>query len=320
MHIDMPLAQLKTYMGKSPKPNDFDEYWNRAMAELDQQPLEYELFPADMKTNYATCYHLYFTGVGGARVHCKFVKPANSEKPGPGLSFFHGYSVDSGEWIGLLPYAAGGFTVMALDCRGQGGLSEDNLIVKGPTLKGHIIRGISDPNPDHLYYRNVYLDTVQATRILMSMDSVDSERIGVFGMSQGGALAAVCAALEPKVKEAVVVYPFLSDFKRVWGEMDITNSAYEEIAYFFRALDPTHEREEEIFNKLGYLDIQNFAERINANTLMVVGLKDNICPPSTQFAAYNKIKASKDLLIYPEYGHEYLPYLGDKVFKTFLKL
>lgn len=320
MHIDMPLAELKTYAGKSPRPDDFAEYWDRALRELDRQSMDYELVPASMETSFAECFHLYFTGVGGARVHCKFVRPKNTVGPGPGISIFHGYSVDSGEWMGLLPYAAEGFTVIALDCRGQGGLSEDNLVVKGPTLRGHIIRGIDDLNPDNFYFRNVFLDTVQATRILMSMETVDPDRIGVYGQSQGGALATACAALEPRIKAAVAVYPFLTDYKRVWQEMDINNSAYEEISYYFRALDPNHEREEQVFNKLGYIDIQNLADRINANYLMVTGMKDPICPPSTQFAVYNKIHSEKEYLLYPEYGHEYLPYLGDKVFKRFKAL
>jgi cephalosporin-C deacetylase len=318
MHIDMPLSELKKYMGKSPRPVDFDEYWDRALKELDKQTLAYELVPAEVKTSFADCYHLYFTGVGGARVHCKFVKPKNPN--GAGIAIFHGYSVDSGEFMDKLPYAAEGFTVIALDCRGQGGLSEDNLQVKGPTLRGHIIRGIDDPDPDNFYYRSVFLDTVQTVRILMSLEEVDENRIGVYGQSQGGALATACAALEPRVKAAVCVYPFLSDYKRVWAEMDINNSAYEEIAYYFRALDPNHLREEHVFNRLGYIDIQNLADRILANVLWVTGLKDNICPPSTQFAAYNKIQSEKEMLLYPEYGHEYMPYLNDKAFQKFLNL
>jgi cephalosporin-C deacetylase len=320
MHVDMPLSELKSYLGKSPRPADFEEYWDRALLELDEQTLKYELVPAEFQTSFAECYHLYFTGVGGARVHCKFVKPKNAQPNGPGIILFHGYSVDCGEWMDKVTYAAQGFTVIALDCRGQGGPSEDNLQVKGPTLKGHIIRGIDDPNPDNFYYRNVFIDTVQSVRILMSMNEVDPNRIGVFGMSQGGALATACAALEPRIKEAVCIYPFLSDYKRVWSEMDINNSAYEEIAYYFRAIDPNHEREEHVFNKLGYIDIQNLADRIKANVLWVTGLKDTICPPSTQFAAYNKIQSEKELLLYPEYGHEYLPYLNDKAFQRFLKL
>ena len=32
--IDMPLEKLKTYMGSSPKPADFDEFWDRSLAEM----------------------------------------------------------------------------------------------------------------------------------------------------------------------------------------------------------------------------------------------------------------------------------------------
>lgn len=190
-----------------------------------------------------------------------------------------------------LGYAAEGFTILALDCRGQGGLSIDTSQVKGTTLKGHIIRGIEEESPEKLYYRNVFLDTVQAARILFSMENIDAERVGVYGASQGGALAVVCSALEPRIKKTVAVYPFLSDYRRAW-DLDIANSAYEEIHYYFKFIDPAHEREAELFNKLGYIDIQHLADRIKSQVLWAVGMEDNICPPSTQFAVYNKIKSN----------------------------
>ncbi|WP_226671359.1 acetylxylan esterase [Metabacillus litoralis] len=319
MNIDMPLSQLKEYMGSSPKPTDFDQYWERGLNELGQRSLDYELVPADLQTNEVECFHLYFKGVGGAKVHCKLVRPKKMNGSGPGVVMFHGYSVDSGDWLDKIAYASHGFTVLALDCRGQGGLSEDNLVVKGNTLRGHIIRGLDDPNSDSLYYRQVFLDTVQTVKVLMSMDGVDPDRIGAFGISQGGALATVCAALEPRIKNLVAIYPFLSDYKRVW-DMDMNNSAYAEIAEYFRHFDPHHEREEEIFTKLGYIDIQNFADRIKAKTLWVTGMIDEICPPSSQFAAYNKITSEKEMLLYHEFGHEFLPHLSDKAFKRFLTL
>nr|WP_237087963.1 acetylxylan esterase [Paenibacillus bovis] len=58
------------------------------------------------------------------------------------------------------------------------------------------------------------MDTVQAARILMSLEGVDPERIAAHGLSQGGALTVACAALEPRIKVAVPVYPFLSDYKQ----------------------------------------------------------------------------------------------------------
>jgi cephalosporin-C deacetylase len=51
---------------------------------------------------------------------------------------------------------------------------------------------------------------------------------------------------------------------------------------------------------------------------MGVGFADTICPPSTQFAAYNKIKSKKSLEIYHDYGHEGLPEFQDKTFQFML--
>ncbi|AWB46379.1 acetylesterase [Paenibacillus sp. CAA11] len=319
MLVDMPMDQLLEYQGSSPKPADFDAYWERALKELDAQSMDYELVPAKFQSPLAECYDLYFTGVGGARVHCKYVKAKNAVEPGPGLAIFHGYSVDCGDWSDKVMYAAHGISVLAMDCRGQGGMSEDTVSVKGTTLRGHIIRGLDDPNPDRLYYRNVFLDTVQTARILMSMPQVDQGRIGVYGQSQGGALTLACAALEPRVKSILPVHPFLTDYRRAW-DMNVTTSAYEELVYFFRSFDPNHLREEEIFNKLGYIDIQNLADRIRAQVLFATGLADTICPPSTQFATYNKITSEKELIVYHEYGHEFYPYLADRALLHFLEL
>ncbi len=319
MGYDMTLEQLLRYNGKSPKPERFKEYWARAIKELDELPLQYELVPAEFQSPHAECYHMYFTGVGGSRLHAKYVKPKDLKGKGAGMAYFHGYSCDSGDWMDKVNYAAHGITVLALDCRGQGGWSEDLATVKGTTIRGHIIRGIDDPDEDKLYYRNVFLDTVLTARMLMSLDHIDSERVGVHGLSQGGALAIACAGLEPRVKLAVPVYPFLSDFKRAW-ELDAKSSAYEELVYYFRFFDPHHQREDAIFNKLGYIDVQNLADAITAKVVFVTGLSDTICPPSTQFAVYNKITSEKELVVYHEYGHEYLPYLSDKTLQAFMKL
>ena len=75
--IDMPPAELKTYTGINPRPADFDAYWQRALAELDAVDPDVELRPADFQASFAECFDLYFTGVGGARVHAKYLRPRN---------------------------------------------------------------------------------------------------------------------------------------------------------------------------------------------------------------------------------------------------
>ena len=59
---------------------------------------------------------------------------------------------------------AAGYCVAALDCRGQGGKSEDVGGIKGTTLKGHIIRGLQE-GPEKLLFRSIYLDTAQLADI-----------------------------------------------------------------------------------------------------------------------------------------------------------
>src|SRR5205823_2021338 len=103
-------------------------------------------------------------------------------------------------------------------------------------------------------------------------------------------LTLACAALEPRLKLAAPVYPFLCDYQRVW-EMDLDVAAYDELRVYFRLFDPLHEREQQVFTRLGYIDNQHLAQRIRAEVLMAVGLMDTVCPPSTQFAAFNKIEA-----------------------------
>jgi cephalosporin-C deacetylase len=99
--------------------------------------------------------------------------------------------------------------------------------------------------------------------------------------------------------------------------MDLCADAYAELAYYFRTFDPEHRREEEIFTKLGYIDVQHLSKRIRANVLMFTGLMDKICPPSTQFAAYNKITSPKGVKIYPDFAHEWNYRIVDDIF-TFL--
>ncbi|MBA2481263.1 MAG: acetylxylan esterase [Planctomycetes bacterium] len=310
--LDMPLAELKKFQGRNPCPPDMDQFWDASIAEMKRVDAKVELTPGPFSFAQAECFDLWFTGVGGARVHAKYLRPKTRAGKLPAILIFHGYTGSSGDWFDKLAWVAQGYCVAVLDCRGQGGLSEDTGSVKGNTHHGHIIRGLSEDSPEKLLFRSIYLDTAQLARVVMGFPEVDPTRVGATGGSQGGALTLACAALEPTVKFAAPVYPFLCDYQRVW-EMDQAKDAYAELKSYFQKFDPRHEREQAIFTRLGYIDCQHLAKRIRARTLMAVGLMDSICPPSTQFAAYNKITAAKDLVIYPDFGHEGLPGLADRI-------
>jgi cephalosporin-C deacetylase len=316
--IDKPLPELFEYRGRNPRPADFDAYWAGALRELDATDPCPELTPNPLlATRHAECFDLRFTGVGGARIYAKYIRPRSAAGPAPerhpAVLQFHGYSQHSGDWLDKLGWAAEGFCYAAMDCRGQGGRSEDNGQVKGTTLRGHIIRGLDDPDPRRLAFRQIFLDAAQLARVVLARPEVDGGRVGAFGASQGGALALVCAALEPRIRRIAPVYPFLCDYQRVW-ELDCAKDAYEELRLYFRHHDPRHERVQAIFTKLGYIDVQHLAPRVRAEVLMFTGLMDTICPPSSQFAAYNALTGRKDVVVYPDFTHEVLPGQIDRTF------
>jgi cephalosporin-C deacetylase len=151
--FDMPFEELERYQGTNPRPADFDDYWDQGLAEIRAVEPRLELIPADFQTSFAECFNLFFSGVGGARVHAQLLRPRQAaSQPHPAVLMFHGYSGSAGDWVGKLGYVAQGYTVAALDCRGQGGLSEDKGGVTGWTLSGHIVRGLDGP-PEKMLFR-----------------------------------------------------------------------------------------------------------------------------------------------------------------------
>ena len=61
--FDMPYEDLLTYTGTNPRPDAFDEFWDKGLAELAAVDPQVELVPAAFSTPFARCEHLYFTGI-----------------------------------------------------------------------------------------------------------------------------------------------------------------------------------------------------------------------------------------------------------------
>ncbi|MGX6592416.1 acetylxylan esterase [Cetobacterium ceti] len=311
--VDMSLDKLKNYTGINPKPSDFEEFWANSIEESNNTPLNYSFKESSFTFPFGKAYDLTFKGIDGENIYAKALIPNNIEKPIGAIIEFHGYGGNSRDWSSKLPYVASGYAIFSMDCRDQMGYSgEENF------RRGNIIRGI-DKTPKDLYYRKTYLDGYRLSKILEELEYIDSKKICTLGLSQGGALAFAVGALNSNIHKIFSIYPFLSDFKRVW-EMDLGEGPYEELKDYFRFKDPLHEKENEFFTTLGYIDIQNFASKINCEITMVTGLMDRICPPSTQFAAYNKIFSKKNMLVYPDFGHEDIFGLNDIIYKWILNI
>ncbi|HFI0120169.1 TPA: acetylxylan esterase [Streptococcus suis] len=296
----MSLQEMESYLGRQEVPTDFDQFWQGQLASLPDLP-DFELVEKEVGLEGVACYELTFIGQGGSKIFSKVIFPKKEEKI-PVLFYFHGYQGQGPDWSELLKYTAVGIGVVAMDVRGQAGRSQDLGCFEGITVKGQVIRGMVQ-GPNHLFYKDVYLDVYQLIRLVSGFEEVDANRLMSYGASQGGALALIAAALYPNLSKTVSIYPFLSDFKRVL-ELGNNSEAYDELFRYFKYSDPFHETESKILDTLSYIDIKNFASMIKCPVAMVTGLEDSVCPPSTQFAIYNRLQVEKQMKILPDYGHD----------------
>jgi cephalosporin-C deacetylase len=308
---DLNNEELACYRGTGQRPEDFEAFWQGIVADLpDATNVEWR--QADFQIPGFEMLELRFRGHDGSTIQARAMLPqAEDGKPCPVAFNFHGYSASGAAWGDMLAMGAYGYACIAMDCRGQGGQSNDAAAYPGWGVSGYLTRGIT-AGPRQSYYARVYQDMVQLVRLTQADGRFDPACMATVGGSQGGGLAIVCAALCPEIAFTAAAYPFMSDFQRVY-EMDMARDAYDDLAIWLKRFSPTGTRHAELFAALAYLDVQHFAPMVHNPVLFASSLRDRICPPSTQYAVFNKLAGPKHLIAYPEHGHEELPGFWDQV-------
>ena len=303
------LETMKNYKGRDDVPEDFDSFWNQAIAKMTELP-EYKLEERDFSIPNVACYELTFKGTRNGLVYSRMILPKTDHKV-PVIFHFHGYMGRCWDWSDMLAYTVAGYGVVSMDVSGQSGFSTaGDRSPLGNTVKGKALQeqrdvyaSLSSLKKDELFYKDIYLDLYQLIEIVASLPQVNDSKLASYGASQGGALALVAAGLNPRIQRTVAIYPFLSDFRRVL-EIGNTSEAYDELFRYFKFHDPFHETEDRLMQTLAYIDVKNFAHRIKGQVHMITGLDDDVCYPETQFAIYNRLECPKEHLIMPEYAHE----------------
>ncbi len=303
MFFDLPLEQLQEYKPPRNEPADFDAFWNATLAEARAKDLAAKFSPVDYRLKTIETFEVEFSGYGGQRIKGWFSLPRERREPLPCVVEFIGYGGGRGFPIDWLLWPSAGFAHLVMDTRGQGSTwrhgDTPDLVDAGdnPHYPGFMTRGIL--NPKTYYYRRVFTDGVRAVEAARSHPAVDAKRIAVTGGSQGGGISVAVSGLDPTVAVAMPDVPFLCHFHRVFQVTDA--HPYQEIALYLK----THrDQVDNVFRTLSYFDGMNFAARARANALYSVGLMDEICPPSTVFAAYNYHGGPKQIRVWSFNHHE----------------
>jgi len=300
---DMPLEELRGYQPPRDEPSDFDAFWQATLAEAREFALNPLFAPVDYGLSTVETLDVTFNGYGGQPIKGWLLLPRQRPGPLPCVVEYIGYGGGRGFPIDWLLWSGAGYAHLVMDTRGQGSawLKGDTPDPEpegsNPHHPGFMTRGIL--RPQTYYYRRVFTDAVRAVETAQAHPAVDAGRIAVTGGSQGGGIALAVSGLAPDVRAVMPNVPFLCHYRRA---SEITDAhPYQELA---RYLVIHRDKIDTIFANLAYFDGVNFAVRARCKALFSVALMDEICPPSTVFAAYNAFSGPKDIRIWRYNHHE----------------
>jgi cephalosporin-C deacetylase len=277
------------YQSKVNKPADFKAFWQSVLRQVETIPLAPEVIAEPLRTSAdIEVFQVFYHSLDQVRIAAWYCRPRHREGRSPAILFLPGYQMDPPipkEW------ARKGYIALSVAPRGK--LRSMHQFNPGyPNLLTH---NIVDR---HTYaYRGFYVDTWRGIDFLLSRPEVDPTRIGVTGTSQGGGLTICTAAMRPEIRAAAAGAPYLCGYL---DAIELTHTyPYEEINDYLRQYPDSRPAVEET---LAYFDGLNFADHITCPIIVNIGLQDNVCPPETGYALFNRIGAT-DKRLYPYDGH-----------------
>ncbi len=278
-----PVSQL---------PDDFLKFWETTLANARQTPLNptITLLP-ERCTETSNVYEVSFqTKAWGGRMFgilsvpkAEGTYPALLRVPGAGVRPYSGDTYLAPGKVIVLEVGIHGIPVTMQQS------VYDNLAAGA--LNGYW--NFCRDNRDQNYYNRVIVGALRAVDFICSLPQFNGKALGVTGSSQGGALSVITAALDSRVTFFGAVHPALCDH-----EAFLKKRAGGWPHYYYQAA-PTDKE----LKALRYYDTANFARCLKATGWFSWGYNDEVCPPTSMYAAYNAVTAPKELHLYLETGH-----------------
>ena len=310
MKLDGTTYQHHVKIGFSPEkivpytqePKDFWQFWQENLKEAAKYPLKFTKTPCPEYSNDKTdCYlvridlNRQHQAMYGLLMMPKSLSPGTHPvvltPPGAGVKTIK--EVNSRDY-----YPENGIIRFVTEIHGMNPLMPEEFFQDVRSAfdgrsKGYLYQGID--SRDHYYMKHVYLGLVRCIDFLTQLPEWDGKNVITLGGSQGGALALITAALDPRVTLCVANHPALSDMAAAAEEG--RTHGYPHFSKQEGFLTEQH------LQTLPYFDVCCFAPYIKAKTYMTWGYNDNTCPPTTSYAVWNRLKCEKESLITPINEH-----------------
>lgn len=274
-------------------PKDFDSFWKKAIAENNKIPMDAVVTPKpEFSTATVAVYLVRLQNYkSGHYLYGYLSKPKDNKKhavllnpPGAGVKIINP----------ITAYAEKGFISFTTEIHGiSPEINDKDFQEQREKLKEYW--SVNLDNKDNYYFKSVYLGCVRAIDFLTSLPEFDQKNVVVTGGSQGGALTIVTAGIDKRVNYIASFYPALSD------NVGYLNNRAAGWPYMFS--DKHQNNTAEKINTASYYDVVNFAKKITVPGFYSTGYNDNTCPPTATLAAFNSVKAPKEIVITPSSAH-----------------
>lgn len=280
-------------------PDDFDLFWTNGVKELDQIPIGLTIEPLlQLSDKQNQAYKISLAGLNNTRIHGLLSVPFARKPPYPSYVSIQaaGPNYAARPW-NCQSLASRGALTLHLNIHDYDaiGLSKELNLKCYRNLNQQIpYMLVGAPDRAKYYFRNVLLGLNRAINYIAGRPDFNGKSIVVTGSSQGGGLALMLAGLNPRITAAAANVPAFCDHAGYLAERGVG----------WPGIATGERRKPEYLEMSAYFDAVNFARKINCPVVVSVGFIDGTCPPSSVYAAYNEIKASKRIINAPLSGHE----------------
>ncbi len=269
----------------TPRPADFDAFWDGKLAAQAQVPINAKLTPVETDVPDVEL-SIFELDALGSHAHGYVAKPT-TEGRFPAVVQLQYAGVYALNARAAAQRASQGWLMINVD-------SHDKL-PSDPT--GNVPRGyqaVGNTNRETSYFLNMYLRDSRVLDYLMTRPDWDGKTIVLMGGSMGGQQSLALAGLRPERISAVLVcVPAGADAN---GDLHGRKAGY-----------PNWPADKPDVMTTGlYFDTVNFASRIKAPVMAGMGFIDTISPPAGVWTALNQIAGPVEALPMIESEHDNL--------------
>lgn len=289
---------LKIVKG-SPRPADFDEYWQKAAEKLEKEvPADVQMVKLDKYSTKDYDFHEISFATFGRRVYGYISIPTDKSKAPYPVDF----SVNAAGFGGWTNSMKGHksricvlFSVYPFPMSPEWaklGLKKKYDELNAETKKKYGVDyyplgGITKGRESYFYYP-VILGINRAVNWVAARPDVNRKKFRYQGTSQGGGFGLYLCGLNSAFTRAVFYVPALAD---TMGYLKGRQSGWPRIVEKNSKTDAQKAAAEKW---APYFDGANFASRIKCPVRVVVGFSDMTCAPCAVYAAYNEIPEGAD--------------------------